>query len=72
MLINYDINQLSSAAEKNTNDIIETFSKNGKRINQKDAQLWGYLRSYYNLASDSQLFTMSLPDNMEKLEKESK
>ena len=66
------LNISCSAAEKNTNDIIETFSKNGKRINQKDAQLWGYLRSYYNLASDSQLFTMSLPDNMEKIEKESK
>lgn len=72
MLINYDINQLSSAAERNTNAIIETFSKNGKRINQKDAQLWGYLRSYYDIVSNSQLFTMSLPDNVEKLEKESK
>lgn len=72
MLINYDINQLSSAAERNTNAIIETFIKNGKRINQKDAQLWGYLRSYYDIVSNSQLFTMSLPDNVEKLEKESK
>lgn len=72
MLINYDINQLSGAAERNTNDIIETFNKNGKRINQKDAQLWGYLRSYYDIVSNSQLFTMSLPDNVEKLEKESK
>lgn len=72
MLINYDINQLSGAAERNTNDIIETFNKNGKRIDRKDAQLWGYLRSYYDIVSNSQLFTMSLPDNVEKLEKESK
>lgn len=72
MLINYDINQLSGAAERNTNDIIETFNKNGKRIDRKDAQLWGYLRSYYDIVSNSQLFTMALPDNVEKLEKESK
>lgn len=50
MLINYDVNQMTETAEKKSNRIIEEFRKKGTDISSNDAQLWGYLRSYYQIA----------------------